>query len=85
MHDTEQALLAPFVAGTAVEVEFTAAFSAQFDQAGVFVRASEEHWGKAGVEFADARPQVGAVVTDGMSDASRPEHAHLPVAKDVER
>lgn len=70
MHDSEHALLAPFAVGTAVEVEFTAAFSEQFDQAGVFVRASAERWVKAGVEFADGRPQVGAVVTDGMSDWS---------------
>ncbi|VXA92817.1 conserved hypothetical protein [Microbacterium sp. 8M] len=70
VHDSEHALLAPFAVGTAVEVEFTAAFSEQFDQAGVFVRASAERWVKAGVEFADGRPQVGAVVTDGMSDWS---------------
>lgn len=53
-----------------MEVEFTAAFSEQFDQAGIFVRASSERWVKAGVEFADGRPQVGAVVTDGYSDWS---------------
>lgn len=70
VHDSEHALLAPFAVGTAVEVEFTAAFSEQFDQAGVFVRVSDDRWVKAGVEFADGRPQVGAVVTDGMSDWS---------------
>ncbi|MBS1898678.1 MAG: DUF1349 domain-containing protein [Actinobacteria bacterium] len=70
VHDSEHALLVPFAVGTAVEVEFTAAFSEQFDQAGVFVRVSAERWVKAGVEFADGRPQVGAVVTDGMSDWS---------------
>ncbi|GAA5150079.1 DUF1349 domain-containing protein [Microbacterium pseudoresistens] len=70
VHDSEHALLAPFAQDTAVEVEFTAAFSEQFDQAGVFVRVSETHWIKAGVEFADGRPQLGAVVTDGASDWS---------------
>lgn len=70
IHDTEHALLAPFDEGTAVEVEFTAAFSAQFDQAGIFVRISDEHWVKAGVEFADGVPQLGAVVTAGRSDWS---------------
>lgn len=70
IHDTEHALLAPFEDGTAVEVEFTAAFSAQFDQAGIFVRISDEHWVKAGVEFADGAPQLGAVVTAGRSDWS---------------
>src|ERR1044072_9293408 len=70
IHDSEHALLAPFPLGTAVEVEFTAAFSRQFDQAGVFVRVTSEHWVKASVEFADGRPQVGAVVTDRFSDWS---------------
>lgn len=70
VHDSEHALVVPFAVDTAVEVEFTAAFSAQFDQAGAFVRVSDERWVKAGVEFADGRPQVGAVVTDGMSDWS---------------
>lgn len=70
VHDSEHALLAPFDQDTAVEVEFTAAFSQQFDQAGIFVRVSETHWVKAGVEYADGRPQLGAVVTDGRSDWS---------------
>ena len=70
VHDSEHALLVPFHDGSAMEVEFTAAFSQQFDQAGLFVRVSAERWIKAGVEFADGRAQVGAVVTDGMSDWS---------------
>jgi regulation of enolase protein 1 (concanavalin A-like superfamily) len=70
VHESEHALLAPFPDGTAVEVEFTAAFTEQFDQAGVFIRVGDERWIKAGVEFADGRCQVGAVVTDGMSDWS---------------
>lgn len=70
VHDTEHALVAPFAADSAVEVEFTASFSEQFDQAGVFLRAGEERWVKAGVEFADGAPMVGAVVTDGTSDWS---------------
>lgn len=70
IHDSEHALLAPFPEGSAVEVEFTAGFSEQFDQAGVFVRVSAERWVKAGVEFADGACQLGAVVTDGMSDWS---------------
>ena len=70
VHDSEHALLAAFDDESAVEVEFTAAFSEQFDQAGVFVRVSGTHWIKAGVEFADGRPQVGAVVTQERSDWS---------------
>ena len=64
VHDSEHALVAPFPIDTAMEVEFTADFSAQFDQAGIFVRVSAERWVKAGVEFTDGLPFVGAVVTD---------------------
>ena len=70
VHDSEHALLAPFPAKSAVEVEFTASFSHQFDQAGIFIGVSAERWVKAGVEFADGRPHIGAVVTDGRSDWS---------------
>ena len=70
VHDSEHALLAPFPGDSAMEVEFTAAFSAQFDQAGIFVRVSAQRWVKAGVEFADGSPSIGAVVTDERSDWS---------------
>lgn len=70
VHDSEHALVAPFPTDSAMEVEFTAAFSAQFDQAGIFVRVSPERWVKAGVEFTDGSPFLGAVVTDQRSDWS---------------
>ncbi|MFZ7089334.1 DUF1349 domain-containing protein [Curtobacterium sp. RRHDQ10] len=70
VHDSEHALTAPFEDGSAVEVEFTAGLTEQFDQAGVFVRAGADHWVKTGVEFADGVPQVGAVVTAPQSDWS---------------
>ena len=70
VHDSEHALLAPFPQDSAMEVEFTAALSEQFDQAGIFVRVSAERWVKAGVEFADGYASVGAVVTDRRSDWS---------------
>ncbi|SEB61013.1 hypothetical protein SAMN04489806_1276 [Paramicrobacterium humi] len=70
VHDTEHALLAPLAVGRAVEVAFIAAFAEQFDQAGVFLRIDDETWIKAGVEYADGQPQVGAVVTLGRSDWS---------------
>ncbi len=82
IHDTEHALLAPFPQDSAMEVEFTAAFSHQFDQAGVFIRVTAEHWIKAGVEFADGAAQLGAVVTDRFSDwslAPAPTRAGLTV------
>lgn len=70
VHDSEHALLAPLPDGAAVEVSFALAYDGLFDQAGVFVRASDEAWVKAGVEISDGQPQVGAVVTRGTSDWS---------------
>ncbi|WP_144873514.1 DUF1349 domain-containing protein [Microbacterium sp. 1.5R] len=70
VHDTEHALLAPLGVGEAVEVSFLAPWSGQFDQAGVFVSADDEHWVKAGVEYADGHLGLGAVVTDIRSDWS---------------
>lgn len=70
IHDTEHALLAPFEQGTAVEVSFHLNFSAQFDQAGIFVRVDDTTWTKAGVEWSDGEESLGAVVTRGVSDWS---------------
>lgn len=70
IHDTGHALLADFPDQTAAEVTFVADFSAQFDQAGLLVRADAERWIKAGVVFSDGVPQIGAVATHGVSDWS---------------
>lgn len=70
VHDSEHALLAPFRPEQSVEVDFSARFSEQFDQAGIFLRASPERWIKAGVEFVDGVLSLGAVVTDEFSDWS---------------
>lgn len=70
IHDTEHALLAPFEEGTAIEVSFDLDFSAQFDQAGIFIRVDETSWIKAGIEWSDGEESLGAVVTRGMSDWS---------------
>lgn len=70
VHDSEHALLAALPTDRAVEVSFRADFDQQFDQAGVFLRASETNWVKAGVEYADGVLQVGAVVTAPNSDWS---------------
>lgn len=68
--DAEHALLVPFPHGSAIEVEYTAACSEQFDQAGLFIRASDEEWVKAGTEYSDGQLNAGAVVTNGCSDWS---------------
>ena len=63
-------------------------FSAEFDQAGVFLRVDDETWTKAGVEFADGALQLGAVVTHRFSDwsvAPVPDWAGRPVTVRVSR
>jgi uncharacterized protein len=70
VHEDGHALLRPFAAGTAVEVTFRVDYDAQFDQGGVLVWADSTRWVKAGVEFVDGSPQLGAVVTHGASDWS---------------
>jgi regulation of enolase protein 1 (concanavalin A-like superfamily) len=70
IHDTEHALLAPFPEDSAMEVSFTLDFSAQFDQAGIFVRVDSTTWVKAGIEWSDGEESLGAVVTRGVSDWS---------------
>ncbi|MDZ5444778.1 DUF1349 domain-containing protein [Micromonospora sp. 4G57] len=70
VHDDGSALLAPFPAGSAVEVSFQLDYAEQFDQAGVLVRVDERCWTKAGVEVSDGRPQLGGVVTREVSDWS---------------
>ncbi|MGL3151213.1 DUF1349 domain-containing protein [Microbacterium sp. A82] len=70
VHDSAHALLAPFAVGDAMEVTFNAEWTGEFDQAGVFVQIDDEHWMKAGVEFADGHLGLGAVVTNIRSDWS---------------
>lgn len=70
IHDTEHALLTPFNQDTAMEVSFLLDFSAQFDQAGIFVKVDNSTWIKAGVERSDGEDSIGAVVTRGFSDWS---------------
>lgn len=70
-HDDGHALVRPWAAGTAVEVAFAlTGFTRQFDQAGLFIVVDDATWLKAGVEYADGHPQLGAVVTVGASDWS---------------
>ena len=70
VHESEHALLRPFAVGTAMEVSFVCVLTEQFDQAGLMVWADVERWVKAGVEYADGAPQLGAVVTNPYSDWS---------------
>ncbi|MDZ7280176.1 DUF1349 domain-containing protein [Pantoea eucrina] len=53
-----------------VQVKVAAAFSHLYDQAGIVVLEDETHWVKAGIEYNDAKPAIGSVVTRGTSDWS---------------
>jgi regulation of enolase protein 1 (concanavalin A-like superfamily) len=70
IHDDGHGLLADFPDESAVEVSFILDYREQFDQCGIFVVSDTEHWVKAGVEFCDGSPQLGAVVTAVKSDWS---------------
>ena len=70
IHDDGHALLKDFPNESAVEVSFILNYTQQFDQAGIFITSDAKNWVKAGVEFCDGFPQVGAVVTQINSDWS---------------
>ena len=70
VHDSGHALLSVLEQDSAVEVSWMLDYDQQFDQAGIFVFADERNWVKAGIEFCDGAPQLGAVVTREYSDWS---------------
>lgn len=70
IHDDGHALIKEFPNESSVEVSFILNYTDQFDQAGIFITSDSENWIKAGVEFCDGYPQVGAVVTQTNSDWS---------------
>jgi uncharacterized protein len=50
-----------------VSVRMRCALEAQYDQAGVMIRADEQTWLKTGVEFFEGRPRLSTVLTLGRS------------------
>ncbi len=91
VHDTGHALLNDFAPDTAMEVSWMLDYDQQFDQAGLLVWHDDRNWIKAGVEFADGAPQLGAVVTREVSDwsvAPVPEWAgrevHLRISRSTD-
>jgi uncharacterized protein len=70
VHDSGHLLASPMPGAAALEVTFRADLSAQFDQAGLMLRARPELWLKAGLERSDGRLFASVVVTVGRSDWS---------------
>lgn len=78
IHDDGHLLGTPLPGDAAIEVTFQADFEAQFDQAGLMLRAGPDTWLKTGVELSDGERFASVVATAGMSDwsvAPLPEHA----------
>lgn len=69
-HHTGHALLNDFPQGSAIELSWILDYNQQFDQAGLMIYSDEQNWIKAGIEFSDGAPQLGAVVTINKSDWS---------------
>ena len=69
-HSNGHALLNDFPQDSAIEISWLLDYDQQFDQAGLMVYHDDQNWIKAGIEFADGSPQLGAVVTTGKSDWS---------------
>ena len=53
-----------------MELHFSLEAYNQFDQAGIIVQIDSERWMKAGIEYVDGIPRMGAVVTNNYSDWS---------------
>lgn len=70
VHNDGHALLKDFCDKSAMEVTFSLNYRENFDQCGIFIKGDDSHWIKAGIEFSDGAPQIGAVVTVGNSDWS---------------
>ena len=70
VHDDGHLLGLPIPKEAAMEVTFRAAFEAQFDQAGLMLRADPSTWLKAGIELSDGQLYASVVVTNEMSDWS---------------
>lgn len=70
IHESGHALLNEFPNESSIEVSFVVDYDFQFDQAGLMIWSDNANYVKAGVEFADGTPQLGAVVTIEKSDWS---------------
>lgn len=70
VHDNGHALLFDVPRPVVAEVRFSGRFESKYEQAGLLLWDGATRWIKAGVEYADGRPNLAVVVTDGRSDWS---------------
>lgn len=70
-HDNGHALLANAPREFTAEVSFSGDWRAQYDQAGLCLRADDAHWIKAGIEHVNGQVHLATVVTIGHSDWSQ--------------
>jgi hypothetical protein len=70
VHDDGHFLGVALAGDAAIEVSFRGDFKAQFDQAGLMLRASPDLWLKTGVEQSDGQLFASVVVTVKRSDWS---------------
>jgi regulation of enolase protein 1 (concanavalin A-like superfamily) len=61
-------------------VTFAGDYAAEYDQAGIGIRADERHWIKTGIELVDGQQLLSAVVTREVSDWSV-----VPLAEPAEK
>ncbi len=69
-HDDGHFLGIPLAGDAAISLTFRGDFTAEYDQAGLMLRAGPDLWLKAGVEVAHGEFLASAVVTVGRSDWS---------------
>ena len=67
VHDNGHVYGAVFPGDLDVSVRVRGAFASNYDQAGIMLRADEDIWLKAGLEFFEGRPRLSTVVTVGWS------------------
>ncbi|MEU5693761.1 DUF1349 domain-containing protein [Actinosynnema sp. NPDC020468] len=87
VRDSGHVLGVPVVGDFSLEASFGADYAAQYDQAGIVLRADERNWIKSGVELVDDEYQVSAVVTREVSDwsvvaAGRAERVTIAAARE---
>jgi uncharacterized protein len=71
VHDNGHALLTPAPVEFTASLRFSAQYQAQYDQAGLMLRAAPDVWVKCGIEYVGGRTYLAAVVTHGRSDWSQ--------------